>query len=316
MVGLFLAVLVVIRGAKMEGFFQLLLNGTALGSIYALIALGYTMVYGILRLINFAHGDIVMVGAYAGVFTALALHAPENPSTLNFLIVLFVAMLASGFLGFIIERLAYRPLRNAPRLNLLITAVGVSLLLENLGQVVFGATPRVFPEIMPNVTLLQEGQVAITNQQVTVFFTSLFLMIVLEFIVLKTKLGRAMRAVSHSHETASLVGIPTDKIISFTFIIGSALAAAAGILVGISYPRVDPLMGVMIGIKAFVAAVLGGIGSIRGAVVGGFLMGISESMVVGYGSSTYRDALAFAILILILLFKPAGLFGKYQPEKV
>jgi len=300
----------------MEGFLQLLLNGTALGSIYALIALGYTMVYGILRLINFAHGDIVMVGAYAGLFTALALHAGEQPSLLKLFIVLVVAMAVAALLGFLIERLAYRPLRNAPRLNLLITAVGVSLLLENLGQVIFGATPRVFPEIMPSVTLLQAGQIAVTNQQVTVFCTSLFLMIVLEFIVLKTKLGRAMRAVSHSHETASLVGIPTDKIIAFTFIIGSALAAAAGILVGISYPRVDPLMGVMIGMKAFVAAVFGGIGSIRGAVVGGFLMGITEAMVVGYGSSTYRDALAFAILILILLFKPAGLFGKYQPEKV
>jgi branched-chain amino acid transport system permease protein len=300
----------------MEGFLQLLLNGTALGSIYALIALGYTMVYGILRLINFAHGDVVMVGAYAGLFTALALHSSDHPTILSFLIVLVAAMLASAFLGFVIERFAYRPLRNVPCLNLLITAVGVSLLLENLGQVVFGATPRVFPDILPSITLIQEGQVAITNQQVTVFGTSLFLMFVLEWIVQKTKLGRAMRAVSHSHETASLVGIPTDSIITITFIIGSALAAAAGILVCISYPRVDPLMGVMIGLKAFVAAVLGGIGSIRGAVVGGFLMGISEAMVVGYGSSTYRDALAFAILILILIFKPAGLFGKYQPEKV
>ncbi len=300
----------------MEGFLQLLLNGTALGSIYALIALGYTMVYGILRLINFAHGDIVMVGAYAGLFTALFLHTPEHPTFFNFLIVLIAAMAASALLGFLIERLAYRPLRNVPRLNLLITAVGVSLLLENLGQVVFGATPRVFPEIMPGLTLIQFGQVAVTNQQVTVFVTSLFLMIVLEWIVQKTKLGRAMRAVSHSHETASLVGIPTDKIIAFTFVIGSALAAAAGILVCISYPKVDPLMGVMIGLKAFVAAVFGGIGSIRGAVVGGFLMGIAESMVVGYGSSTYRDALAFALLIGILLFKPAGLFGQYQPEKV
>lgn len=300
----------------MEGFFQLLLNGTALGSIYALIALGYTLVYGILRLINFAHGDIVMVGAYAGLFAALALHASDHPSFFNFILVLLAAMFVSALLGYLIERLAYRPLRNVPRLNLLITAVGVSLFLENLGQVVFGATPRVFPEIMPSTTLWQAGQVSVTNQQVVVFATSLFLMVVLEWIVLKTKLGRAMRAVSHSHETASLVGIPTDFIISFTFIVGSALAAAAGILVGISYPRVDPLMGVMIGIKAFVAAVLGGIGSIRGAVVGGFIMGIAEAMVVGYGSSTYRDALAFAILILILLLKPAGLFGKYQPEKV
>ena len=300
----------------MEKFLQLLLNGTALGSIYALIALGYTMVYGILRLINFAHGDIVMVGAYAGLFTALALNVSDHPTVCGFLAVMVAAMAASALLGYLIERFAYRPLRNVPRLNLLITAVGVSLFLENLGQVVFGATPRVFPTIMPNISLFQSGELSITNQQVTVFGTSLFLMFVLEWIVQKTKLGRAMRAVSHSHETASLVGIPTDTIISITFIIGSALAAAAGILVGISYPRVDPLMGVMIGIKAFVAAVLGGIGSIRGAVVGGFIMGISESMVVGYGSSTYRDALAFAILILILIFKPAGLFGKYQPEKV
>jgi branched-chain amino acid transport system permease protein len=169
---------------------------------------------------------------------------------------------------------------------------------------------------MPQQVLFQSGQVAVTNQQVTVFVTALCLMIALEWIVLKTKLGRAMRAVSHSHEIASLVGIPTGRIVSITFVIGSALAAAAGILVGISYPRVDPLMGVMIGIKAFVAAVLGGIGSIRGAVVGGFVMGIAESMVAGYGGSTYRDALAFAILILILVFKPAGIFGKYQPEKV
>jgi branched-chain amino acid transport system permease protein len=299
-----------------EGFFQLLLNGTALGSIYALIALGYTMVYGILRLINFAHGDIVMVGAYTGLFAALALNAGGHPTLFTFLLVLLAAMAGAGLLGFLIERFAYRPLRHVPRLNLLITAVGVSLLLENLSQVVFGATPRVFPDILPSVTLFQQGQVSVTNQQVTVFGTSIFLMVALEWIVLKTKLGRAMRAVSFSHETASLVGIPTDLIISFTFILGSALAAAAGILVCVSYPKVEPLMGVMIGLKAFVAAVLGGIGSIRGAVVGGFLMGISEAMVVGYGSSTYRDALAFGILILILIFKPAGLFGKYQPEKV
>ncbi len=300
----------------MEGFFQLLLNGTALGSIYALIALGYTLVYGILSLINFAHGDLVMVGAYTGLFAALALGAADHPSPGRFFLVLLIAMLVSALVGLAIERFAYRPLRNVPRLNLLITAVGVSLLLENLGQVFFGATPRVFPDIMPSVNLFQFDQIGISNQQVVVFGTALVLMVILEWIVQKTQLGRAMRAVSHSHETAALVGIPTDFIIAFTFAIGSALAAAAGILVGISYPRVDPLMGIMIGMKAFVAAVLGGIGSIRGAVVGGFLMGILEAMVVGYGSSTYRDALAFITLILILLFKPAGLFGKYQPEKV
>ncbi|HVM32340.1 MAG TPA: branched-chain amino acid ABC transporter permease [bacterium] len=300
----------------MEGFFQLLLNGAALGSIYALIALGYTLVYGILSLINFAHGDLVMVGAYAGLFASLALGAADHPSPEKLLLVLGIAMAAAGLVGIAIERFAYRPLRGVPRLNLLITAVGVSLLLENLGQVFFGATPRVFPDLLPSVNLWQSGQVAVTNQQAVVFGTALGLMVVLEWIVQKTRLGRAMRAVAHSHETAALVGIPVDMVIAFTFAVGSALAAAAGVLIGISYPRVDPLMGIMIGMKAFVAAVLGGIGSIRGAVVGGFLMGILEAMVVGYGSSTYRDALAFVILILILLFRPAGLFGKYQPEKV
>ncbi|MGH7740379.1 MAG: branched-chain amino acid ABC transporter permease [bacterium] len=300
----------------MEQFFQLLLNGTALGSIYALIALGYTLVYGILSLINFAHGDLVMIGAYTGLFASLALGAAEHPSPERFLLVLLIAMAASALAGLLIERFAYRPLRGVPRLNLLITAVGVSLFLENLGQVVFGATPRVFPDILPSLNLFQIDQVAVTNQQAVVFGTALGLMVVLEWIVQKTQLGRAMRAVSHSHEIAALVGIPTDTIIAITFAVGSALAAAAGLLIGVSYPRVDPLMGIMIGMKAFVAAVLGGIGSIRGAVVGGFLMGILESMVVGYGASTYRDAMAFVILILILLFKPAGLFGEYRPEKV
>ena len=219
----------------MESFFQLLLNGLALGSIYSLIALGYTLVYGILRLINFAHGDIVMVGAYAGLFTATALNAGDHPSLVKFLLILLASMIVSGLLGYWIERLAYRPLRNVPRLNLLITAVGVSLLLENLGQVIFGATPRVFPDIMPETSIFQFGPISITNHQMTVFGTALVLMIVLEWIVLKTKLGRAMRAVSHSHEVASLVGIPTDKIISFTFIIGSVLAAAAGILVALHH---------------------------------------------------------------------------------
>jgi branched-chain amino acid transport system permease protein len=225
-------------------------------------------------------------------------------------------MTVAALLGLVIERFAYRPLRGAPRLNLLITAVGVSLFLQNIMQVLFGATPRVFPEIMPQSVLTELNGVSITNQQVTVLFTSLILMVGLEWIVMKTRLGRAMRAVSHSHETAALVGIPVNTIIAFTFVIGSSLAAAAGILVGVSYPRVDPLMGLMPGIKAFVAAVLGGIGSIRGAVVGGLIMGLAESLVVGWGASTFRDALAFGILIVILLVKPAGLFGKYEPEKV
>ncbi len=300
----------------MDTFLQHLLNGTALGSIYALIALGYTLVYGILRLINFAHGDIFMVGAFAGLFAATALGTAQHPSVVQFLLVLAAAMAAAGALGFVIERFAYRPLRGRPRINLLMTAVGVSLLLENLGQVVWGSDPRFFPTIMPQRVMFSIDTVEVNNQQVVVLAVSLGLMLILEWIVQKTKLGMAMRAVAHSHETASLVGIPTDQIIALTFVIGSALAAAAGILVGISYPRVDPLMGIMPGIKAFVAAVLGGVGSIRGAVVGSLIMGISEALVVGYFSSTYRDALAFGILIVILVFKPAGLFGKYEPEKV
>lgn len=300
----------------METFLQLLLNGTALGSIYALIALGYTLVYGILRLINFAHGDIFMVGAFAGLFAAGALGAGEHPSVFGFLGVLLLAMAAAALVGYLVERFAYRPLARAPRINLLITAVGVSLLLENLGQVVWGANPRVFPPILPEENLFTVAGVAVNNQQVLVLGVSLALMLALEWVIQRTKLGMAMRAVSHSHETAALMGVPTTRIIALTFIIGSALAAAAGVLVGVAYPRVDPLMGILPGLKAFVAAVLGGIGSIRGAVVGGILMGVLEALVSGYFSSTYRDALAFGILILILLFKPAGLFGKHAPEKV
>jgi branched-chain amino acid transport system permease protein len=300
----------------LRGFTQLLVNGLSLGSIYALIALGYTMVYGILRLINFAHGEIFMVGTFAGLFTAQALGADREPTLANFLLVLLASMAAAALLGLVIERFAYRPLRAAPRLNLLITAVGVSLLLQNLMQVVFGATPKQFPEIMPPTDLFGPEGVSITNQQAAVLLTSLLLMVGLEWVIMRTKLGRAMRAVSHSHETASLVGIPVDRIIAFTFVLGSALAAAAGILYGVCYPQVTPIMGMMPGIKAFVAAVLGGIGSVRGAVVGSLLMGVAESLVVGWGGSTFQDALAFAILIVILLVKPAGLFGRYEPEKV
>jgi branched-chain amino acid transport system permease protein len=300
----------------METFFQHLLNGLSLGAIYALIALGYTLVYGILRLINFAHGDIFMAGTFAGLYAAQALGAGQAPSLGHFGAVLLIAMAAAGLLGWLVERLAYRPLRQAPRVNLLMTAVGVSLLLENLGQVVFGATPRLFPDILPESTLLQAGAIAVTNHQAAVLATSLGLMLVLEWVIHSTRFGRAMRAVSHSHEAASLVGIPVDRIIAATFVVGSALAAAAGILLAVSYPKVDPLMGILPGMKAFVAAVLGGIGNIRGAVVGALLMGVAEELVAGYFSSTYRDALAFGILILILLVKPAGLFGKYEPEKV
>jgi branched-chain amino acid transport system permease protein len=229
---------------------------------------------------------------------------------------LTLAMAGCGLLGFCIERFAYRPLRKSPRINVLITAIGVSLLLEFGGQIVFGADPKFFPTLYSTGDSLMLGELNINKIQLLVLFISVLLMLALRYIIFKTKMGRAMRAVSHSHDTAALMGIPVDRVISFTFVLGSALAGAAGILVGLTYPKIEPLMGVMFGLKAFVAAVVGGIGNVFGAVVGALIMGVAETMVIGYWASTYRDALAFAILILILLFKPAGLFGKHRTEKV
>ena len=298
----------------MSQFLQQLVNGLSWGSIYALIALGYTMVYGVIRLINFAHGDIYMLGAMTGYYVARWLGLATGIA--SFLIVLPAAMLVCGVIGFLIEKLAYKPVRSAPRITALITAIGVSLLLEYGGQLLFGADPKFFPSLLPNVPLFQFGGATINNIQVLILVTSISLMLALRFVVMKTKMGKAMRAVSHSHLASHLVGIPVDRIISFTFVLGSVLAGAAGVLVGLSNPKVEPLMGIMPGIKAFVAAVLGGIGSIPGALVGSMILGISETMVTAYVSSTYRDALAFVILILILLVKPTGLFGSAQREKV
>ena len=300
----------------MEAFFQHIINGISLGSIYALIALGYTMVYGILQLINFAHSDVYMVGAFIGFYSARWLGVSDKPSYASFFSVLFIAMAGCGLLGFTIERFAYRPLRNAPKLNALITAIGVSLFLEYSGQIVFGATPQLFPNILADSIILSVGEVRITRFDATILLTSLSLMVILRYIIMSTKLGKAMRATSFNGQWASLMGIPVDTIISMTFVLGSALAAAGGILVGIKYPKIEPLMGVMIGLKAFVAAVLGGIGNIPGAVLGALIMGVAEEFVVGYGASTYRDALAFGILIIILLFRPAGLLGQFSVEKV
>lgn len=300
----------------MEEFFQHIVNGVSLGSIYALIALGYTMVYGILQLINFAHSDVYMVGAFLGFYTARWFNISDSPSYGNFFLVLVCAMIGCGLLGFLIERLAYRPLRNAPKLNALITAIGVSLFLEYTGQIVFGATPEQFPNILEDSIIFSFGEARITKFDATILITSLALMAILNYIIQQTKLGKAMRATSYNGPWASLMGINVDRIISMTFVIGSALAAAGGILVGIKYPKIEPLMGVMIGLKAFVAAVLGGIGNLRGAVLGAIIMGLAEEFVVAYGASTYRDALAFGILIIILLFKPAGLLGKFAVEKV
>jgi branched-chain amino acid transport system permease protein len=293
-------------------YLQQLINGCSLGAVYALIALGYTMVYGVLRFINFAHSDVFMVGAFAGFY--LSPYFPKN-SFAGGLAILVGAMFVCAVLGVLIERFAYRPLRKSTKLNVLITAIGVSLLLENAGQKFFGADPKAYPPLFPTNTF-KVSTLVISSNQVTVLAVTAVLLIGLQFIVQRTKIGTAMRALSFNPLAASLVGINTDIVISFTFALGSALAAAGGILYAVNYPAIDPLMGVLPGLKAFVAAVLGGIGNIPGAALGGLLIGIIETFVNGSRFSTYTDAIAFAILILILLFRPAGLLGKLQVEKV
>jgi branched-chain amino acid transport system permease protein len=350
-------------------FFQQLINGIAQGSAYALIALGYTMVYGILRLINFAHGDVYMVGAFMGYYLGNSpwLQARLGTSIAAGVIIMLGSMAICAVLGLLIERFAYRPGRGVARftlafwlgilgasvgqmlggnpvslvigalagiaigvgaemaglkpvsqsshLSLLITAIGVSLFLENGGQLAFGADPKFFPTLIPTA-LWQVGPVRVDSQRVVVLVVALFLMTLLTIIVTSTKIGQAMRAVSFNRDAAKLMGINTDRVIAFTFALGSALAAAGALLVSLLYPRIDPLMGIMPGLKAFVAAVLGGIGSIPGAMIGGLVIGIAEVMAVGYGQSTYRDAIAFIILVLILLLKPSGIMGKGITEKV
>ena len=304
----------------METFLQNLLNGIAVGSIYALIALGYTMVYGILKLINFAHGDVFMLGSFVGFYSAARVgemlgQPTGQASWVTAAGVLILAMVICGLFGYLNERIAYRPLRNAPRIASLITAIGVSFFLEYGGQFAFGPDPKFFPRLIDK-KLINIGGATITSDQVIVFFVALFFMLLLQYIIFGTKIGRAMRAVSYNFETAYLMGIPTDRIISFTFVVGSMLAAVGGILWGLSYAKIDPLMGIMPGLKAFVAAVLGGIGNVPGAAVGGLIIGIVDAFIGGSQWSTYRDAIAFVILILILLFRPSGLFGKSETEKV
>jgi branched-chain amino acid transport system permease protein len=296
-------------------FLQQLINGLSLGSIYALIALGYTMVYGVLRLINFAHGDVYMLGAFAGYFLGNALALDANPSIPGAVVVTVGAMVIGAAVGVTIERFAYRPVRRHPRLTALITAIGVSLLLEYGGQVVFGATPRFFPQMIPSRTYALGG-VQVTNQSLLIVAAAILVMVGLEWIVHRTRVGKAMRATSHNLQVAKLMGINTDVIIAITFAIGSALAALGGVLVALSIPRIDPLMGLMTGLKAFVAAVLGGIGSIPGAMLGGMLIGLAETWLGATAYSTYRDAVVFGILILVLLFRPAGLLGSAAVEKV
>jgi branched-chain amino acid transport system permease protein len=297
----------------MTVFLQQLVNGLSLGAIYALIALGYTMVYGILRFINFAHSDVFMVGAFAGYcFAKIVPHA----TVAGGLLVMLLAMALCALLGMLIERLAYRPLRGASNLAILITAIGVSLFLENVCLLIFNATPKTFPPLLPNHDFSILGGVRISSVEIVVFVVTALLLVALQWIVLKTRIGTAMRAVSFNHQAASLVGINNDRVIAFTFALGSALAAAGGILWSSLYPSIDPYMGVLPGLKAFVAAVLGGIGNIPGAALGGLLLGLIEAFVNGSRFSTYTDAIAFAALILILIFRPAGLLGKFQIEKV
>ena len=292
---------------------QQLINGISLGSIYALIALGYTMVYGIVLLINFAHGDILMVGAYVGFFVLGAIGA----GPVGMLLAFVASMIICAFFGLVIERFAYRPLRSAPRLNSLITAIAVSLILENGARVLpfIGPNPRQFPH--PRISNIQLGQeLQISNIQLIVIILSALLMVGLNYIVNHTKRGKAMRAVSFDLQAASLMGISVNGIIAFTFALGSVLAAAGGILYASAYPQVNPLMGMMPGLKAFVAAVLGGIGSIPGAMLGGFILGIAEALTKGFISSQYSDAISFSILIVVLLIKPTGILGRKYKVKV
>ncbi len=296
----------------MTEFLQQVLNGLSLGAIYALIALGYTMVYGVLRFINFAHSDVFMVGAFIGYYVGE--HLPAG-TVWGGLVVLAAAMAGCAVLGILIERLVYRPLRGGPTLNVLITAIGMSLFLEYSGQLVFGATPRAFPSIFPSKVISVHGLIISMNQVIVILVASV-LMVALELTVYRTKIGTAMRAVALNPKAAQLVGINIDVVISFTFGLGSMLAAAGGVLYALNYPSIDPLMGVVPGLKAFVAAVLGGVGNIPGAALGALILGMVETFVDGSRFSTYKDAIAFAILIGILLFRPAGLLGRFATEKV
>ena len=308
---------------------QQLINGISLGSIYALIALGYTMVYGVLRFINFAHGDIYMLGAYSGYLLApLFAHTFRygdfdtfTPQNALFILtgaglVMLLSMAICAVIGVLVERIAYRPLRERPRLNVLITAIGVSLFLQNMTQFELGADPKAFPALIPVHVIEGLGNLTILTSQLTIIIATVVLLIILRFVVMKTKIGLAMRALSLNPTACSIMGVNNDVVVSFTFALGSALAGAAGILVSMDSPSINPLMGNLPGIKAFVAAVLGGIGNLPGAALGGLIIGILETLVVAIGFPQWRDGIAFAVLIVILLFKPTGLLGRVEREKV
>jgi branched-chain amino acid transport system permease protein len=305
-----------------------LTDGLAVGSLYALIALGYTLVYGILQFINFAHSDLFALGAWLAFTTATAMGlsgtgdaSAAAPAWYISVAVLIACMVGCGIVGLLIERFAYRPLRNAPRLNVLITAIGVSLLLQNIGQLqfIFGPYPKAMPALLPDRVLFTAFGVQARLVDATVLATSVILMVAIQYLVYHTRTGMAMRAVSHSHQTASLMGVNVDRIISITFVAGTMLAAAAGFLYSMKYSQIKQTadsVWVLLGLKAFVAAVVGGIGNIRGAMLGGIVIGLIEFFGVAYLSDKYRDVYVFSLLILVLLVRPAGILGRATVEKV
>ncbi len=302
----------------MDVFLQQLVNGLTIGMIYALIALGYTMVYGIAQLINFAHGEVFMVGAYFGLFAysiLTPLLSSPGSATLGVFLVFLFAMTLSALLGVVIERFAYRPLRHAPRLAPLITAIGVSFLLQNIIMLVFGPSDKSFPSLIESVTYTA-GSVTFTNLQILIAASSVLLMISLHVFIRHSRTGKAMRALADDRDAANLVGVNTNRIISVTFLIGSALAGAGGVMFGMYYNTINFHDGYLAGLKAFTAAVLGGIGNIPGAMIGGLLIGVLEGLGAGYLSSEWKNVFAFFILILILLFRPSGLLGARVVKKV
>lgn len=296
---------------SLNTFLQHLTNGISLGSLYALIAIGYTMVYGILRLINFAHGDIFMFSLYFAFYGVVLLGMPWY---LSFV----AAILMTVILGIVIETAAYRPLRDAPKISILISAIGVSFLLESVAVVIFGGRPKAFPTPDLFTAMVKVGNIKIQRLTFVIPVVTIILLFGLMYLIKHTKRGMAMRAVSKDHETARLMGVNVNKTISLTFAIGSSLAAIGGLMYGLKFPQISPLMGVIPGLKCFIAAVIGGIGSIEGAVVGGFILGLGEIMLVAFLPSLtgYRDAFAFVLLIVILLLKPSGLMGEKISEKV
>lgn len=285
---------------------QYLINGIAQGSLYAIVALGYTMVYGIIRLVNFAHGEFLMLGAFCGYF-ALRFQLPMP-------VAIIASMLGAGIVALIVERFLYRPIRGEGRIPALITAIGASLFFQYTGQLVFGADPKTIPPVFTEV-IYNFGEVNVSNIQIFILGVTLFILLFLWWLTHYTKIGVAMRATSYNLKAAELMGINTNRIIAFTFFLGASLAGLAGILMGYTM-SVEPMMGMSLGLKAFVAAVVGGIGVIPGAALGGFILGIAENMVAGLYKSSFRDGVSFFILIIILLIKPSGILGKNVKEKV